>query len=212
VVEDNDEMRTYLRDELGDYWHIRETADGEEGWAAIRDEAPDLVLSDVMMPGPSGYELCEKIKADPDLRDTPQRIKNHLAARRHLRDQYRRKVRVEPLDTVVDEQHISFLETVIETVEDNLADPEFSVDRLAEAAALSRRQLTRRMKETFDATPAAYIRARRIEQAEELLTDGPETIAGVAAAVGFASPSAFSKAFREATGCSPSTSAERHAG
>jgi AraC-like DNA-binding protein len=103
-------------------------------------------------------------------------------------------------------------ETIEAVVSARLGDPDFTVGTLAEAVDISRRQLTRRMKDTFDDTPAAYIRARRIERAEKLLADGPETIAGVAAAVGFASPSAFSKAFREATGCSPSTYAERHAG
>jgi signal transduction histidine kinase/DNA-binding response OmpR family regulator len=246
VVEDNDEMRTYLRDELGDYWHIREAADGEEGWEAVQEQAPDLVLSGVMMPGLGGFELCERIKSDTDLRNVPvllltaraktedtvegldcgaddyvpkpfdveelrQRIKNHLAARRHLRDQYRREVRVEPLDTVVDEQHVSFLETVTEAVETHLGDPEFSVDRLAEAAALSRRQLTRRMKEAVGQTPAAFIRARRMERAKEMLAGGAETVSEVAYAVGFRSPSAFSKRFREHVGHAPSEYAEQQA-
>jgi Response regulator containing a CheY-like receiver domain and an HD-GYP domain len=209
----------------------------------VQDDAPDLVLSDVMMPEIDGYELCEKIKADPDLRDTPvllltaraetedaiegldcgaddyvskpfdatelrQRIENHLAAREHLRDQYQQQVRLESMEIVVEEQHIPFLETVTETVEAHLGDPSFSVDRLAEAVALSRRQLTRRMKEALSQTPAAFIRARRLDQAKQLLADEAETVAEVAYAVGFRSPSAFSKAFQKHVGHPPSEHAE----
>lgn len=247
VVEDNDEMRSYLREQLSDRWRVLAAADGEEGWQAVREEAPDLVLSDVMMPGLSGFELCEKMKQDPDLRSIPvilltarseseaaaqgldcgaddyvakpfdlnelkKRIVNHLAAREHLRDQYREEVRLDALDRVVDTEDVSFLETVTETVEAHLGDPNFSVDRLAEAAALSRRQFTRRMKEATGKTPAAFIRERRIERAKTLLEEEPETIAEVAYAVGFRAPSSFSKTFREQVGASPSEYVERQAG
>ena len=38
---------------------------GEEALGLIADEVPDLVLLDIMMPGMSGYEVCEKLRADP---------------------------------------------------------------------------------------------------------------------------------------------------
>ena len=41
--------------------------DGEEAVARIRAELPDLVLLDVLMPKKSGFEVCQEIKADPDL-------------------------------------------------------------------------------------------------------------------------------------------------
>lgn len=41
--------------------------DGEQAVAMIRGERPDLVLLDVMMPKKSGFEVCQEIKADPDL-------------------------------------------------------------------------------------------------------------------------------------------------
>ena len=41
--------------------------DGEEGLAAIRAQRPDLVILDVMMPGRSGFEVCEAVRADPAL-------------------------------------------------------------------------------------------------------------------------------------------------
>ena len=41
--------------------------DGDEALAAIRRERPDLVLLDVMMPGKSGFDVCQAVRADPDL-------------------------------------------------------------------------------------------------------------------------------------------------
>ena len=71
VVEDNDEMRTFLRHQLAGDWAVRTAVDGEEGWAAVQDLRPDLVLSDVMMPAVDGMDLCQRIKADEALRETP---------------------------------------------------------------------------------------------------------------------------------------------
>lgn len=77
---------------------------------------------------------------------------------------------------------------------------------------LSRRQLTRRMKAAMGPTPAAFIRTRRLNRAKELLAAGPETVKQVARAVGFASASAFAKAFRGHAGIPPSVYAKRHDG
>lgn len=49
--------------------HIRTARDGVEAARLIEDEVPALVLLDVMMPRMSGFELCQKIKSNPDTRD-----------------------------------------------------------------------------------------------------------------------------------------------
>lgn len=45
--------------------------DGQSGLQKIKEEKPDLVLLDVMMPGLSGYEVCQKIKEDAELAGIP---------------------------------------------------------------------------------------------------------------------------------------------
>lgn len=46
-------------------------ADGEEALAMVRRLRPEVVLLDIMMPNRNGYEVCQAIKSDPELRSTP---------------------------------------------------------------------------------------------------------------------------------------------
>lgn len=71
VVEDHPEMNAFLRGALGARWRTAAAFDGEGGLEAVRALRPDLVLTDVMMPGSSGPELIAALRADPELADTP---------------------------------------------------------------------------------------------------------------------------------------------
>ena len=71
VVEDNDDMRGYIRGFLREKYHVTTADDGEEAWHFIRISAPDLIISDVMMPYKDGYTLCKEIKNDPEFCHIP---------------------------------------------------------------------------------------------------------------------------------------------
>jgi signal transduction histidine kinase/ligand-binding sensor domain-containing protein/DNA-binding response OmpR family regulator len=64
LIEDNDDFRFYLKDNLKAYYQIAEAANGREGWQKILSLHPDLVVSDVSMPEMNGIDLCKKIKND----------------------------------------------------------------------------------------------------------------------------------------------------
>jgi signal transduction histidine kinase/ligand-binding sensor domain-containing protein/DNA-binding response OmpR family regulator len=66
VVEDNAELRKFIRMHLRDRFRVLEAADGLQGLELARRDLPDLVLSDVMMPGLDGYALCRALKGDPE--------------------------------------------------------------------------------------------------------------------------------------------------
>jgi len=64
VIEDNDDFRHYLRDNLNPYYKIVEASDGKEGWQKILSAHPHVVVSDINMPGMDGIALSQKMKAD----------------------------------------------------------------------------------------------------------------------------------------------------
>ncbi len=66
IVEDNAEVRAYLRSHLAATYRVLEASDGESGLERARSDLPDLVLSDVMMAGMDGYALCRALKSSPD--------------------------------------------------------------------------------------------------------------------------------------------------
>ncbi|MDP3714233.1 MAG: SpoIIE family protein phosphatase [Mycobacteriales bacterium] len=71
VVDDNQDMRDYVRGLLSTHYDVLTAADGLEGLARAREEAPDLVLTDVMMPGLDGFGLLAALRADPRTTGTP---------------------------------------------------------------------------------------------------------------------------------------------
>jgi len=64
IVEDNSDVRNYIKENLNKDYRILEGVDGEDGWNKALEHIPDLIVSDVMMPKMDGFKLCEKIKTD----------------------------------------------------------------------------------------------------------------------------------------------------
>lgn len=71
VVDDHEEILQLVGITLEDQYEVRFARDGEEALEAVRNDRPDAVVLDVMMPRLSGYEVCEIIKSDPETADLP---------------------------------------------------------------------------------------------------------------------------------------------
>jgi signal transduction histidine kinase/AraC-like DNA-binding protein/streptogramin lyase len=63
IVEDNDDLRDFMRHPLGEEFEVSTAEDGVEAWKIIQKQMPDLVVSDVMMPNMDGFELCRLMKS-----------------------------------------------------------------------------------------------------------------------------------------------------
>lgn len=64
VVEDNPDMRNYLTDLLAPNWNVQQAADGKQGLEQARAFQPDVIVSDIMMPGFDGFELLARLRQD----------------------------------------------------------------------------------------------------------------------------------------------------
>jgi len=82
---------------------------------------------------------------------------------------------------------------------------DLSAEALADRACLSPRHFSRRFKDAFDATPAAFVESLRLTEARERLTLPDQTIERIAASVGFKSTDAFRRAFERRYGLKPTT-------
>ena len=71
AVDDEASNLQLLRQILQDHYRLRFAKDGQRALELVREEAPDLILLDVMMPGMSGYEVCAALKADPRTAEIP---------------------------------------------------------------------------------------------------------------------------------------------
>ncbi|MEL6616826.1 MAG: helix-turn-helix domain-containing protein, partial [Bacteroidota bacterium] len=209
-----------------------------------RQRRPDLVVSDVMMPGLDGFELTAAIRADPVLSETPVLLltaradaEGEIAGLASGADDYLAKpfsvpvlrARLEALrarrresgeahrvvlgarEVAVTSDEAAFVERVRDEAEAALGDPDLTVELLAERAATSPRQLTRRLKALTGLTPAAFVRSMRMQRAAQLLAGRSGTVSEVAYAVGFRSVSHFTKRFKAEFGVPPSAYADREA-
>jgi DNA-binding response OmpR family regulator len=84
IAEDNSELREFLLTVLSRNYHCLVAENGSDGWQIIKKHLPALVISDIIMPGMSGLELCRKIKTNNETchipvllltaKDTPEQI------------------------------------------------------------------------------------------------------------------------------------------
>ncbi|WP_290792478.1 hybrid sensor histidine kinase/response regulator transcription factor [Flavihumibacter sp. UBA7668] len=64
IAEDNEELRSFLVESLQQDFRILQAGNGLDAWSSTLQELPDLIISDVMMPGMDGFDLCQHCKAD----------------------------------------------------------------------------------------------------------------------------------------------------
>ncbi|MBP7582672.1 MAG: PAS domain S-box protein [Spirochaetes bacterium] len=95
VVDDNPDMRSYFASLLGAGYALHFAADGAEGLATAKSTTPDLVITDVMMPVMSGFEMTAALKADDSLKNVPvimitanDEMVNKIAGLEHGADDY----------------------------------------------------------------------------------------------------------------------------
>ena len=79
LIEDEEDIAALikLQAELSGYkMHVE--VDGLNGYRAIEREKPDLIILDIMLPGQNGFDICRKMKSNPELKNIPDRKSTRL--------------------------------------------------------------------------------------------------------------------------------------
>jgi signal transduction histidine kinase/ligand-binding sensor domain-containing protein/DNA-binding response OmpR family regulator len=84
LVEDNDELRAFLKSKLEQSYHLIEAGNGREALEKAMDQQPQIILSDVMMPEMDGWELCQRIKSDIKVSHIPIVLLTALGESEHI--------------------------------------------------------------------------------------------------------------------------------
>ncbi|MDZ7720251.1 MAG: ATP-binding protein [Balneolaceae bacterium] len=84
VVEDNSDVREFIKSTLEDDFSVIESKDGEEALHQLREMKPDLIISDIMMPNMDGVKLNEELKKDPMLEAVPVIFLSAKAGQQHI--------------------------------------------------------------------------------------------------------------------------------
>ena len=71
IIDDNQEIRNYIKVILSNQFTVYEAQDGKQGLEIIAKNLPDVIISDIVMPGLNGLELCQLVKKDPSLSHIP---------------------------------------------------------------------------------------------------------------------------------------------
>ena len=88
LVDDNRDMRVFLRQSLAEKYVVFEAGNGQEALAAIKKANPEIIISDVMMPEMDGYELCHKIKSCMETSHIPVILLTALDDRKNIQQGY----------------------------------------------------------------------------------------------------------------------------
>ncbi|MFN8347618.1 MAG: ATP-binding protein [Spirosomataceae bacterium] len=135
------------------------------------------------------------------------RVRNLIAVREKLRQKYSRPLPIAPEADVIPKTTTNedeFLQKIRQIIEQNLTNPHFEVDLLAEPLKMTSAQLRRKLKALTNHTVVEFIRNYRLDKAVMLLKSKKRTVSEVAYEVGFESLPYFSKIFQDRFGISPS--------
>lgn len=139
-----------------------------------------------------------------DARELRARIEGLLLRSRALRERFRGQVILHPSEIDVPSAEREFLERIVQTVEAEIGNDGFSVPELADAMALSRSQLTRKLQSLIGQSPGQLIRSIRLQRAADLIAGNAASIGRIAHSVGFSDQAHFTRTFKRYFGKTPS--------
>ncbi|MCI4669756.1 MAG: ATP-binding protein [Bacteroidia bacterium] len=139
------------------------------------------------------------------------RVKNLIEQRKRLREKFKTATVIRPSEVSMNSVDQDFLGKVLKCIEENMANPLFGVDLLAEEAGMSVSHLNRKLNALIDQPGGQLIRSLRMQRAQELLEKNVGNISEIAYMIGYSNPTHFTRSFKKQFGYSPSEFKKRQA-
>lgn len=230
IVEDNTELRNYLKEELSKSYKVITAENGQKGYDLAVQKLPDLIITDVIMPVMDGLEMCKKIKGDLKTSHIPllmlsakAMVKDRLegidsGADMYLSKPFELDILKSSLAQLITSRQImfkkfysgitkqgkekttsldnDFIQKILHFINENISEPELTVELLSSKIFLSRSQLYRKIKTLTGVSVNEFIRNVRLEKAKQLIEQGNNNINEISFKVGFTSPSYFAKCYK----------------
>jgi signal transduction histidine kinase/ligand-binding sensor domain-containing protein/DNA-binding NarL/FixJ family response regulator len=239
LVEDNDDFRFYIKDNLKTAFNVIEAENGKKGWQKALAQHPNLIVSDISMPEMNGIDLCLKLKGDKRTSHIPvilltaltgedqqlkgletgatdymtkpfnfeilqSKIRNILSQQEYMRKTYQKQVEANPTEMHVESPDELFIKKVLVLIDNNISNPNFSVEELSSEVFVSRYTLYKKILSMTGKTPNELVRSMRLKRAAQLLETGHLTISQICHKVGFKSQKYFVKTFKSEYNTIPS--------
>lgn len=131
------------------------------------------------------------------------RVKNLLEQRRLLREKFSKEEYKKPETVTANPLDEEFLQKAFSLAEKNLDNVNFDTEAFAKEMFLSRMQLHRKLQAITGQTPGDFVRSFRLKKAAQMLKENRLSVTQIAFAVGYNSPSQFSRAFSKQFNCTP---------
>ncbi|MEM9052816.1 MAG: response regulator, partial [Bacteroidota bacterium] len=231
LVEDHPEMREFVSKILSKDYEVISAPSAEEGWDLILEHIPDLIITDLMLPGMNGDDLCKEIKTNIATDHLPVialSAKHSTQARvelySHGADNYvtkpfeteellgianslidqRRKLR-ERFSTLKEQNRSSAgMARIDDIIEREIENSDYGPRDLEKEIGLNRNQLQKKIKGITGYTPVEYFRVFRLEKARLLIRNGQTNVSEAAFQTGFNQIAYFSSSYKKYFGVSPS--------
>ncbi|MCD7937679.1 MAG: ATP-binding protein [Tannerellaceae bacterium] len=240
IVEDDNSMLWFLTELFSGKYNIVSVNDSTRVMQMLEVNQPNLIISDIVMPGVDGITLTRQIKSDKMLNHIPLIL---LSSKMDSKDQVRgieagaefyitKPFNVDYLERVVDrllqrkeelktyynsplssfelenghfthKEDREFYDRILRIVEENLLNPELSVEMLSAKMGLSSRQFYRKVKSVTDKTPNEIIREYRLRIVDRLLVTTNLSIDEIITQSGFMNKGYFFRTFTQKYGMTP---------
>lgn len=230
-IEDHPEMREFVSGILSRDYEVSAASNAEEGWELILEKMPDLIITDLMLPGMNGDELCDKIKSNIATDHLPvialsakHGAKSRIELYSFGADNYvtkpfeteellsiassliaqRKKLRERYGAGQMPKQSTAGMVRIDEIIEREINNSNFGPRELEKELGLNRNQLQKKVKDVTGHTPVEYFKVFRLEKANKLIREGHANVSEAAFQTGFNQLAYFSSSYKKHFGKSPS--------